>query len=56
MYTKHLHQNIKTWEEGLFIYNMKNFKGVLYKPTVIETNLKYYGFIEKQMKIIKKLT
>ena len=29
-YTKHLHQKIKTWEEGLFCYNIKNFKGSLF--------------------------
>ncbi|OJJ23903.1 aldehyde dehydrogenase [marine bacterium AO1-C] len=33
-----------------------HFKGVLDKPTAIETNLKYYGYSEKQMKIIKKLS
>ena len=32
-----------------------HFKGVLDKPTVIETNLKYYGYSEKQMKLIKAL-
>jgi len=32
-----------------------HFKGVLDKPTVIETNLKYYGYSEKQLKIIKAL-
>lgn len=32
-----------------------HFKGVLDKPTVIETNLKYYGYSEKQMKVIKAL-
>ncbi len=33
-----------------------HFKGVLDKPTVIETNLKYYGYSEKQLKIIKALS
>ena len=33
-----------------------HFKAVLDKPTAIETNLKYYGYSEKQMKIIKKLS
>ncbi len=33
-----------------------HFKGVLDKPTVIETNLKYYGYNEKQLKIIKALS
>ncbi|MEM1320718.1 MAG: aldehyde dehydrogenase [Bacteroidota bacterium] len=33
-----------------------HFKGVLDKPTVIETNLKYYGYSEKQMKVIKALS
>ncbi|WP_422104684.1 aldehyde dehydrogenase [Winogradskyella sp.] len=32
-----------------------HFKGVLDKPTVIETNLKYYGYSEKQLKVIKAL-
>lgn len=32
-----------------------HFKGVLDKPTVIETNLKYYGYNEKQLKVIKAL-
>ena len=26
MYTKHINQKIKSWEEGLFVYNLKNFK------------------------------
>lgn len=33
-----------------------HFKGVLDKPTVIETNLKYYGYSEKQLKVIKALS
>ena len=33
-----------------------HFKGVLDKPTVVETNLKYYGYSEKQMKVIKALS
>ncbi|MCT4586753.1 MAG: aldehyde dehydrogenase [Carboxylicivirga sp.] len=33
-----------------------HFKGVLDKPTAIETNLKYYGYSEKQLYIIKKLS
>ncbi|WP_299521525.1 aldehyde dehydrogenase [Winogradskyella sp.] len=33
-----------------------HFKGVLDKPTVIETNLKYYGYSEKRMKIMKALS
>lgn len=33
-----------------------HFKGVLDKPTVLETNLKYYGYSEKQMKLIKVLS
>ncbi|MCT4643975.1 MAG: aldehyde dehydrogenase [Carboxylicivirga sp.] len=33
-----------------------HFKGVLDKPTAIETNLKYYGYSEKQLNIIKKLS
>lgn len=33
-----------------------HFKGVLDKPTVIETNLKYYGYNEKQLKVIKALS
>ncbi|WP_424989426.1 aldehyde dehydrogenase [Flagellimonas sp.] len=32
-----------------------HFKSILDKPTVLETNLKYYGYSEKQMKIIKVL-
>ncbi|UOY06145.1 aldehyde dehydrogenase [Muricauda sp. SCSIO 64092] len=32
-----------------------HFKGVLDKPTAIETNLKYYGYSEKQLKVIKAL-
>ena len=30
MYTKHVNQKLKTWEEGLFTYNTKNFKSQLY--------------------------
>ena len=30
MYTKHINQKIKTWEEGVFVYNLKNFKGMLW--------------------------
>ena len=30
MYTKHINQKIKSWEEGLFEYNLKNFKAVLF--------------------------
>ena len=30
MYTKHVNQKLKTWEEGLFVYNTKNFKAQLY--------------------------
>ena len=26
MYTKHINQKIKSWEEGLFLYDLKNFK------------------------------
>ncbi|CAM1373171.1 putative aldehyde dehydrogenase YwdH [Tenacibaculum litopenaei] len=33
-----------------------HFKGVLDKPTAIETNLKYYGYSEKQLKVIKALS
>lgn len=33
-----------------------HFKGVLDKPTVLETNLKYYGYSEKQLKVIKALS
>ncbi|WP_353776992.1 aldehyde dehydrogenase family protein [Winogradskyella sp. 3972H.M.0a.05] len=33
-----------------------HLKGVLDKPTVIETNLKYYGYSEKRMKIMKALS
>lgn len=33
-----------------------HFKGVLDKPTVIESNLKYYGYSEKQLKIVKLLS
>ncbi len=33
-----------------------HFKGILDKPTAIETNLKYYGYSEKQMKVIHKLS
>lgn len=33
-----------------------NFKGVLDKPTTLETNLKYYGYSEKRMKIMQKLS
>ncbi len=33
-----------------------HFKGVLDKPTAIETNLKYYGYSEKQLNIIKALS
>lgn len=33
-----------------------HFKGVLDKPTTIETNLKYYGYSEKQLKVIKALS
>ena len=29
-YTKHLYQNLKTWEEGYFEYNTKNFKAALF--------------------------
>ena len=29
-YSKHINQKIKTWEEGLFTYNLKNFKAMLY--------------------------
>jgi len=29
-YSKHINQKIKTWEEGLFTYNNKNFKASLY--------------------------
>lgn len=30
MYTKHINQKIKTWEEGIFQYNTKNFKASLF--------------------------
>ena len=30
MYTKHLTQKQKIWEEGLFIYDLKTLKGSLY--------------------------
>ena len=30
MYTKHINQKIKSWEEGLFQYNLKNFKATLF--------------------------
>lgn len=33
-----------------------HFKPVLDKPTVIETDLKYYGYSEKRMKIMKALS
>ncbi|MDN5201274.1 aldehyde dehydrogenase family protein [Fulvivirgaceae bacterium BMA10] len=33
-----------------------NFKGVLDKPTSLETNLKYYGYSEKTMKVMKALS
>ncbi len=33
-----------------------NFKGILDKPTSLETNLKYYGYSEKRMKIMQKLS
>lgn len=33
-----------------------HFKSVLDKPTAIETNLKYYGYSEKRMKIMKMLS
>lgn len=33
-----------------------NFKGILDKPTSLETNLKYYGYSDKRMKIMKKLS
>ena len=29
-YTKHLHQRVKTWEEGVLTYNNTNFKTCLY--------------------------
>ncbi|WP_044209873.1 aldehyde dehydrogenase [Flammeovirga sp. OC4] len=32
-----------------------HFKAVLDKPTAIETNLKYYGYSEKKMKVFKML-
>ena len=32
-----------------------HFKSVLDKPTTVETNLKYYGYSEKKMKILKML-
>lgn len=33
-----------------------HFKAILDKPTAIETNLKYYGYNEKKMKIVKLLS
>ena len=30
MYTKHVNQKLKTWEEGIFQYNTKNFKAALF--------------------------
>lgn len=33
-----------------------HFKAILDKPTAIETNLKYYGYSEKRMKIMKLLS
>ncbi|UTW64665.1 aldehyde dehydrogenase [bacterium SCSIO 12741] len=33
-----------------------HFKAILDKPTAIETNLKYYGYNEKNMKIVKLLS
>ena len=33
MYTKHLHQKVKSWEEGWFTYNLKNFKACLFSDT-----------------------
>ena len=30
MYSKHINQKVKTWEEGLFVYNNTNFKAMLY--------------------------
>ncbi|NAS29490.1 aldehyde dehydrogenase family protein [Flavobacteriaceae bacterium R38] len=33
-----------------------NFKGILDKPTSLETNLKYYGYSDKRMKIMKALS
>ena len=33
-----------------------HFKGVLDKPTALESNLKYYGYSEKQMKVLKLLS
>lgn len=33
-----------------------HFKSILDKPTVIETNLKYYGYNEKKLKMVKLLS
>ena len=42
---------------GIYSFEcFSHFKGVLDKPTVIETNLKYYGYSEKQLKVIKALS
>ena len=45
-YTKHINQKIKTWEEGLFTYNVKNFKSSLYND-----NLKSECIDTKYMRI-----
>lgn len=38
-YTKHINQKIKTWEEGLFTYNTKNFKAILYNDMLKTENI-----------------